>query len=46
MSEPYAGVRALFNADLHATIPEWAPREDWVILDSRTIECTKPVGER
>ena len=44
--EPYRGGRALFNADAHAKWPDWAPREDWVILDARTIECVKPVGER
>lgn len=42
----YRGVRALFNADLHAKDPSYAPREHWVILDPLTIECTLPVGQR
>lgn len=35
--EKYTGVRALFNGDLHATIPEWAPREDWIVLSRDVI---------
>lgn len=46
MKERYTGVRALFNADMHAIDPSYAPREDWVVLDPHTIECALPVGER
>ncbi|WP_157533911.1 hypothetical protein [Microbacterium sp. oral taxon 186] len=42
----YRGVRALFNADLHAIDPTYAPREDWIILDPLTIEHLRPVGQR
>lgn len=44
--ERYTGVRALFNGDLHLKDPGWAPREDWVVIDSWTIEHLRPVGER
>jgi hypothetical protein len=30
--EPYRGVAALFNADLHAQAPSWAPREEWLVV--------------
>jgi hypothetical protein len=30
--EPYSGVQALFNADVHAVMPGWAPRQDWLVL--------------
>ncbi|QDH92153.1 hypothetical protein SEA_PHILLYPHILLY_111 [Microbacterium phage PhillyPhilly] len=45
-SEPYRGVRALFNGDMHLIDPSYAPREHWVILDAHTIECVLPRGER
>lgn len=46
MDEPYRGVRALFNADMHTKIPDWAPRQDWIIRDAHTIEHIRPIGER
>ena len=30
--EPYRGVSALFNADLHAGMPEYADRDEWFVL--------------
>lgn len=33
----YQGVRALFNADLHAVASEWAPREEWSVLRGDVI---------
>lgn len=36
--EPYQGVAALFNADLHKKEPEWAPRKEWRILSMYEIE--------
>lgn len=30
--EPFKGVGALFNADLHTTEPAWAPREHWEVI--------------
>jgi len=44
--ERYTGVRALFDGDLHLTEPGWAPREDWVVVDTEIIEHLRPVGER
>lgn len=38
--EPYRGVDALFNADLHAGLPQWAPREHWVISTAHSILFT------
>lgn len=35
--EPYTGVAALFNADLHTTTPGWAPREDWIVKSALEI---------
>jgi hypothetical protein len=32
LDEPYRGVGALFNADLHKVEPDWAPREDWLVV--------------
>jgi hypothetical protein len=37
-SEPYQGVNALFNADLHRVSPNWAPRKDWVMVSPYIIE--------
>ncbi|AWY06015.1 hypothetical protein SEA_ROBSFEET_8 [Microbacterium phage RobsFeet] len=36
--DPYPGVGALFNADLHAIDPTYAPREDWIVKGPRRIE--------
>lgn len=44
--ERYTGVRALFNADLATVDPYWAPRWDWVVIDAKTIEHVRPVGEK
>ncbi|QGJ89419.1 hypothetical protein PBI_SMARTIES_14 [Microbacterium phage Smarties] len=44
--EPYPGVRALFNGDLHLIDPTYAPREDWIIMSPTRIEHVRPVGER
>lgn len=30
--EPYGGVRSLFNGDLALAMPDWAPREDWLVF--------------
>lgn len=35
--EPYNGVKALFNGDLHAADPGWAPRESWRIVSPYEI---------
>lgn len=35
---PYSGVSALFNGDLYSGIPQWAPREDWVVKSVYEIE--------
>ena len=43
--EPYSGVSALFNGDLHLGLPEWAPREDWIVLDSKTIKLSEDSNE-
>lgn len=45
-SEPYGGVAALFNADLHAAAPQWAPREHWRILNPATIRYQPPTTYR
>lgn len=42
--EPYCGVAALFNADLHVTEPAWAPREHWITRSAFKIEH-RPVEE-
>lgn len=44
--ERYTGVRALFNGDLHMLAPTYTPREDWIVVDARTIEHVRPVGDR
>lgn len=44
--EPYRGVRALFNGDMHLIDPSYAPREHWLVVDALTIECVLPHGER
>lgn len=40
--EPYSGVTALFNADLHRGCPEYAPREDWEVISSFEIRQYNP----
>lgn len=30
--EPYRGLRALHNADLHSRAPSYAPRQEWLIV--------------
>lgn len=40
--EPYTGVEALFNGDLHSKSPGWAPREDWKVLDASEIVYLPP----
>ena len=30
--EPYRGVRALFNADLSSYCPDYAPRQEWLVV--------------
>lgn len=30
--EPYSGIMALFNGDLHKAGPDYCPRQDWVIV--------------
>jgi len=37
-AEPYPGVRALFDGDLHLIDPTYAPREDWIVKSPRRIE--------
>lgn len=44
--ERYRGVRGLFNGDLHLIAPDYAPREDWIVVDAQTIEHVRPVGQR
>jgi len=41
----YSGVRALFNADLHTVEPDWAPREDWVVVTAREIRHEPSDGQ-
>ncbi|MEK7603017.1 MAG: hypothetical protein AAB459_02110 [Patescibacteria group bacterium] len=36
--EPYCGVAALFNADLHTKDPNCAPREEWILLSDFEIQ--------
>ncbi len=43
--EPYRGVDALFNADLHAGLPQWAPREHWVVSTAHSILCVHFTAE-
>lgn len=31
--EPMSGVAALFDADTHTTMPGYAPREHWIIIE-------------
>lgn len=42
--EPYTGVRALFNGDLHLALPEWAPREDWIVFSSTEIRLREGIA--
>lgn len=42
--EPYNGVQALFNADLNASAPDWAPRADWQIRSRYEISY-QPVDD-
>lgn len=42
--EPYRGVGALFNADLHTTDEHYAPREHWDVMSASRIQH-KPVEE-
>jgi hypothetical protein len=35
--EPYTGVAALFNGDLHAGSPDWAPRDHWKVMSPFAI---------
>ncbi|QBI98092.1 hypothetical protein SEA_FIREMAN_8 [Microbacterium phage Fireman] len=44
-AEPYPGVGALFNADLHTVDPTYAPREHWIVKGPRRIEHL-PMEER
>lgn len=36
--EPFQGVKSLFNGDLHAGNPAYAPREDWIVISPFHIE--------
>jgi hypothetical protein len=36
--EPYQGVAALFNGDLHMVEPDWAPRNHWHVLSPYVIK--------
>jgi hypothetical protein len=45
-NEPYQGVAALFNGDLHAVDPAWAPRSDWQVLSPYFIELVRQAGEQ
>lgn len=41
-NEPYCGVAALFNADLHVADPGWAPRNHWRVVSDSEISL---IGE-
>lgn len=41
----YAGVAALWNADQHTVDPEYAPREEWSIIDAETIAHDRKPGD-
>lgn len=43
--ERYQGVQALFNGDLHRVLPDWAPREDWVVGSVTEIRLANPNQE-
>jgi hypothetical protein len=43
--EPYQGVAALFNADLHRREPSFAPREHWTVESSGRVIRHVPIAE-
>jgi len=43
--EPYRGVEALFDADVHAACPGWAPREDHLIVMEDGVPLLTGTGE-
>ncbi|MEO5950535.1 MAG: hypothetical protein ABIQ04_03745 [Candidatus Saccharimonadales bacterium] len=43
--EKNAGVRALFNADLHKKTPDWAPRQDWQVVPTEIIHIRRQGDE-
>lgn len=37
MNERYIAVSSLFNGDVHLVIPEYAPRQDWIVVSKDRI---------
>lgn len=44
VAEPYRGVAALFDADVHRRCPQWAPRQDWTVDRSGRLHYQRDTG--